>query len=270
MNDDSYMFYDFEIIHSVKHDLTLLITEKYLKLLEKSNLINHRYAVMDKCFKLWVKLNNFNENELKTCENIKIDYPDPIRFFKLFNSLDQTVFYGEKLNIVVKKLNLNIHFEESDFCYLKELTAFLKIVSLAIAKLENDDQSHYGSIIPILSSLHTKLKNFEKDNRFLNYVLINEFLIIYEERFRKFLRFTETRAKDSVLAASFHPSYKLRWAPEELDNSIKDICIEEFKSNNLVTEINIAENNSEQDDFIILRDKETVSSNASQIQLISF
>jgi len=124
---------------------------------------------MGKCTALWNASRRPKSSEIilvqLCCSHI---YSTPTRWNSMFDSLNHLITLRCKLNIVVKCLNLNFVFKESDYEYLEELVTVLKPIAQALDYLQAEKNCYYGQLIPILISLKLRLE--ELKNQKLRYL----------------------------------------------------------------------------------------------------
>lgn len=160
--DSFYNTEEQSYFESVRYKLALLVTENLTHQLKYSEASEKHFSVFSKCSKLWNALNDINTVEIiYNCFKIKIKGPTATSFMSFYRSIEEILDCSDKINAILKKINLVINFDESDITYLKELRDLLKHFAFAITHLETDNQGYLGSLMPLLFSLKTRLEKLK-------------------------------------------------------------------------------------------------------------
>jgi len=159
--------------------------------------------------------------------NCLLKYPCPTQWNSLYDSITQLLKYKDKLNLVLKELNVKYTLKDIDLEYLKELAALLKPIASALDFLQSENQCYYSQNLPTLFSLKTRLEML-KEKKFRHLTnMITPLVNFLVKRINDFFELSPS-INEAILATCFHPCFKLRWISNEYDqekNIIQNLCI---------------------------------------------
>ncbi|CAI6366810.1 unnamed protein product [Macrosiphum euphorbiae] len=242
-------------LRCASHTLSLIATTDFNKILKGTSASRINHSVMGKCTTLWNLSRRPKSSEIiHTILNCSLKYPCPTRWNSLYDGITQLLKYKDKLNLVLKELNVKYSFKDIDFEYLEELAALLKPIAGALDFLQSENQCYYGQLLPTLYSLKTRLEMLKEKNfrHLANMItpLVNSLI----KRFSDFFELSPS-INEAILATCFHPCYKLRWISNEYDhekNRIQNLCINAAENifNNDITN-NSNSSDEDDDNFIV-------------------
>jgi len=176
----------------------------------------------------------------------KLGYPCVTRWNSLYDSLCLIIKAKEKLNSVFESLGSNTQFKSYETEYLFDYIDIVKPISIALDKLQGEQNCYYGQLIPTLFALKTKYKkmlvlssmpgsmtpteNLSLD-RILNIrsqtSLISDILVSLKKRFKNYYELSP-EVNQAILATMSHPFFKLCWLDLETPPSTKKTLCDLF------------------------------------------
>lgn len=238
-------------LRCASHTLSLIATTDFNNILKGTPASRLNHSVIGKCNTLWNLSRRPKSSEIiQTILGCSLKYPCPTRWNSLFDSITQLLKYKDKLNIVMKELNVYYSFKDIDFEYLEELSALLKPIAGALDFLQGQNQCYYGQLLPTLYSLKTRLEMLKEKN-FCH--LANMITPLVNSLIKRFTDFFELspNINEAILATCFHPCYKLRWIPNEYDHEkhrIQNLCINAAENSFNDISTNLTSHSSDEDD----------------------
>jgi len=267
-------------VRCASHTLSLLATTDFNNILGPNINSKTHYSVIGKCTALWNASRRPKSSEIILDElGCSLIYPTPTRLNSMFDSLNHLITLRCKLNNVVKCLNLNFVFKESDYEYLEELVKVLKPIAQALDYLQSEKYCYYGQLIPTFVSLKLRLE--ELKNQKLRYLfnLISPLCSKLHDGFKNYFNLSH-EADDAILATCFHPFFKMRWIPKGLTEADKEriqlLCINAAKQINIpYNEISTSDISDNEESFLICispnrSNAVTDSSTSVQLQILQF
>ncbi|XP_050066382.1 uncharacterized protein LOC126555508 [Aphis gossypii] len=242
-------------LRCASHTLSLIATTDFNYILKGTPASRINHSVMGKCTTLWNLSRRPKSSEIiHNILNCSLKYPCPTRWNSLYDSITQLLKYKDKLNLVLKELNVKYTLKEIDLEYLEELAALLKPIAGALDFLQSENQCYYGQLLPTLFSLKTRLEML-KEKHFRHLAnMITPLVNSLVKRFNDFFELSPS-INEAILATCFHPCFKLRWISNEYDhekNRIQNLCInaaENIFNNDVANNSNYSDEDDE--NFII-------------------
>ncbi|XP_063623116.1 uncharacterized protein LOC134795215 [Cydia splendana] len=262
-------------LRCASHTLSLLATTDLNNFIRGDSLISRiHYSAIAKCTLLW----NMSRRP-KSAEIIKdhlghqLLYPCPTRWNSLYDAILHLMKSKTTLNGLFEKLGKPNTFSAVEFEYLEEFLEVLKPIASALDYLQGDN-CYYGKLLPTLMSVKTKLER-QRDSNLRHFPrVLPKLLESLGNRFEKFLQLTP-EANEAILAACFHPAYKMRWLPEscpiEDKQRLQNLAITTLESASELPRSSSSSSKNEDDDFIVFadytRDRPATS---MELELVSF
>jgi len=150
------------------------------------------------------------------------------------------------LNSVFESLGSNTQFKSYELEYLSDYIDIVKPISIALDKLQGEQNCYYGQLIPTLFALKTKYKKMlvlssmpgsmtPTENRSLDRILnirpqtslISDILVSLKKRFKNYYELSP-EVNQAILASMSHPFFKLRWLDLETPPSTKKTLCDLF------------------------------------------
>lgn len=239
-------------LRCASHTLSLLATTDFTNALKNSCTTSRiHHSAFAKCSALWNASRRPKTSEIiSEILQCSLKFPCPTRWNSLYDSVSQLLQFKNKLHTVTAKLELP-QLKEIELEYLEEYITVVKPITLALNLMQNEKTCFYGELLPTLVSLKNRLSILLEINlRHLSNVvtlLINSLT----ERFKIFFDLAP-QANDAILAACFHPAFKLRWLPNTASENdrrrIYKLCVnslEQFSSTSTESsEEEVSENDS--------------------------
>lgn len=208
------------------HTLSLLGTTDFKKCIEQlkgSALSRMHHSAFSKCNGLWNKSRQPKSAEIIYNEiNCSLLYPCLTRWNSLFDSVQFLLKHKSKLNNIMKSLNLNNLFKETEFEYLEEFCLILKPLATALDRLQSEKSCFYGQLMPTITSMHKHITDLTTKNLKHSTPLVKLFIAASEKRLSKYLSYSP-EINEAILASCFHPNFKLRWIPDDPIDSTNDL-----------------------------------------------
>jgi hypothetical protein len=202
----------------LSHTLSLIATTDVKSSNFKGEFKKVYTSAFAKCFGLWNLISRSTKAADVVEKHTKNAFlaPVPTRWNSLYDSLESLQTRRQKLAIfnvdIFNELKLP-ELRENEFLLLEEYKACMKPLAIALDRLQGEDNTFQGEIIPLLISTKKKLEKLTNDHR-LTYCepLINVMLASLSRRFPSFMNLSED-AHDSIIASVSHPLFKMRWVP---------------------------------------------------------
>ncbi|KAI4463185.1 transposase-related [Holotrichia oblita] len=209
------------------HTLNLLATTDFRNLIIGTAASRLHHQAFAKCTALWnlsrkPKSSEIINNVLGCC----LTYPCPTRWNSLYDSTNQLLKYKAVLNSLNSQLRLST-FKDVEFEYLTEFCVIMKPIASALDTLQKEIDCYYGQLLPTLFSLRHRLKDLQAKNLCHGTLIVNGMYLSLEKRFAKYFALSP-EINEAILASCFHPAFKLRWLPEDLEperKRIQNLCI---------------------------------------------
>ncbi|KAK9536052.1 hypothetical protein VZT92_005870 [Zoarces viviparus] len=161
-------------------------------------------------------------------------------------------------------------FKEVELDYLAEYCKILRLIAVAIDRLQGQISCYYGELIPILFAVQSKLHDLQASNIRHTSPLLQAILVGFEKRFSSYLEL-KTDVNEAILAI-----FKMRWLPPRLSGERRRIhllMLHSAEDLGLVAESETASSNlqdDEEDDFFVFSAEETQVQEAPVERLFSF
>lgn len=164
------------------------------------------HPALAKCTLLWNASGRPKSAEtIYSILGFKLSYPCVIRWNSLYDSLCLIIKAKEKLNSVFESLGSNTQFKSYALEYLSDYIDIVKPISIALDKLQGEQNCYYGQLIPTLFALKTKYKKMlvlssmpgsmtPTENRSLDRILnirpqtslVSDILVSLKKRFKNY------------------------------------------------------------------------------------
>lgn len=214
-------------LRCASHTLNLLATTDFEKLIRGTAVSRVHHPAFGKCTSLWNLSRRPKSSEvISETLGCSLSYPCPTRWNSLYNATSQLMKYKSVLNDLNTKLNLT-PFKDIELEYLSEFCVVMKAIAAALDHLQREIDCYYGQLVPTLFSLRQRLRNLEEQNLRHTSAIVNGLLNSLEKRFHKFFELSP-EINEAILASCFHPAFKLRWLPDDLESErkrIQNLCI---------------------------------------------
>ena len=166
--------------------------------------------------------------------------PCPTRWNSEYDALvDLLQFEHKVLNELCDELDLD-RFNEKEIIYLKEYLEVLKPIAIAIDRLQGQDKTFFGYMIPELRQTEKNLKKMIASGNF-KYCkpILTVALQSLQTRFKHYLEQDLELAKDALIATVTIPEFKLLPIMKDKRDAVKKLLIEK------ATELSESETDSE-------------------------
>jgi hypothetical protein len=115
-------------------------------------------------------------------------------------------------------------FKSTEIEFLKQYTLCVKPIAQGLDRLQGENCTFYGELIPTLLSLQEKLKR-TKSHKLTHCESLPQLILdSLRKRFGSYIDLS-LQHEDAIIAAVSHPFFKLRWAPKERSEEIKTLFI---------------------------------------------
>lgn len=230
------------------HTLNLIASSDINKYIKNNTALKRlHHPALAKCTLLWNASGRPKSAEtIYSILGFKLSYAYVTRWNSLYDSLCLVIKAKEKLNSVFESLGSNTQFKSYELEYLSDYIDIVKPISIALDKLQGEQNCYYGQLIPTLFALKTKYKKMlvlssmpgsmtPTENRSLDRILnirpqtslISDILLSLKKRFKNYYELSP-EVNQAILASMSHPFFKLRWLDLETPPSTKKTLCDLF------------------------------------------
>ncbi|XP_046400621.1 uncharacterized protein LOC124166944 [Ischnura elegans] len=245
-------------LRCASHTLNLLATTDLQNALKGSSVDRIHYPALAKCSTLWNASRRPKSSEvIQGILGYQLLYPCPTRWNSLYDSISQLMKHKDRLNKLFEKLNLSNTFKEVEIEYLEEFIVMMKPIATALDYLQGQKACYYGQLLPTLMSLRIRLQHLMENNLRHTAGIVTALVKSLHDRFELFFSLSPL-VNEAILAACFHPSFKLRWLPDHISNCerkrIQNLCINSLESyiSSICDDTCDTTSGGEEDDFLVL------------------
>jgi hypothetical protein len=202
------------------HTLSLICTvdvNKKTSRLQKS--------AFGKCYGIWNKSSRstkFSEVIKDIC-GVYLKTPCVTRWNSLYDSLRCLLTQKHNLTKLCTGLGVPL-LQEREIEFIEQYCDCVKPIAEALDRLQGEDRTFYGELIPTVFAVEKKLRAQINSNpkhcEWLPQVLLHGI----QNRFKAYLELTSD-VNDAIMASVSHPTMKLKWVPTEKYEAIKSSFI---------------------------------------------
>lgn len=225
------------------HTLSLIATADIKKFCAINKIFGKSYhGATAKCFGLWNLLNRSANKAKEACIEIigkTLKRPCITRWNSLFDCLENILAVDKtKLDKLFQKLNLP-RILDNQYDFLKEFTEVIKPLAVTLDILQGDITVTMADLIPSILNLHFKFNKMCTSSASPRSDACTDLLKFLMQslkaRFPYVWSFNE-QSYHYVLATMSHPKWKLKWAPPENREELRQIFLKEIKSSSVAIE----------------------------------
>ena len=219
-------------LRCVSHTLSLISTKDASKVTD-SKYKKTSHSTFAKCSALWNASRRPKSGE-KVVEKLgrQLTVPCVTRWNSMYESVAVLLEKQDSLNVLMLELKLPI-FDQTDFTFLSEYVKVMRPIADALNKLQGEHQVHFGSVLPTLLAVQSKLKSLEEEKLHVCKPLLTQTLTGLKSRFGNLLNLElDPICKMAVVASTSNPKFRLRWLtinPDFNNPETKDKVIEVFR-----------------------------------------
>ena len=197
------------------HTMNLLASADASKALQDDAMYKRMYRTLTgKCS----ALSNAAHQSSKAAEAVfdvlgrTVPKPNATRWNSEYDSYRMIYDVKDKVNVVMERLHLP-KFTSQDLAFLGEWLTVMTPITTALDKLQGESttESHFGAILPTLTTIQRKLSSFTPT---LTVSLMTALQAGIQNRFGDILNLddmTNSKTKSLIVAAVAHPFFKVRW-----------------------------------------------------------
>lgn len=149
----------------------------------------------------------------------------------------------------------------------------MKPIATALDYLQKETDCFYGQLLPTLFSLKKRLQNLQEQNlRHTGFILSN----LQTSLHRRFVKFFELspEVNEAIIASCFHPLFKLKWLPENLESERKrilNLCVNSMETMETMSDqTGTSTSDTDEDFFIFSYPKTEKQQSLQQLEFVSF
>jgi hypothetical protein len=203
------------------HSLNLLATVDANKACESDATYKRLYrAATAKCSALWNATHRSSKasDAVRAVTDKAIITPGATRWNGQYDAIKRILEIGGKIGDVCQAADVP-KFKQLELDCLEEYVLVMQPIATAIDKMQAEHDAYFGTVLPTLFTIHSKLKGFVTKPLKHSAVLVSTLITGLENRFSNELALNFV-AVDKIVAAVSHPFFKLRWLPEDK----KEMC----------------------------------------------
>jgi hypothetical protein len=209
------------------HSLNLLATVDANAACELDAAYKRLYrAAMGKCTAIWNATHRSSKasDAVKAITDKSIISPAVTRWNSQFDSVKRILEVGTKINDICQAIETP-KFKPTETECLEEYIIVMQPVAVALDKLQGQNDSFFGHVLPTLHTVKNKLTTMLQKHMKYSEPLLNALLQGMEKRFGMELSLSGAVA-DKIIAAVAHPFFKLRWLPDDKKDQCRQLFVE--------------------------------------------
>ena len=210
MDTDRSILLPFHIC-CVSHTISLICTTDASKVAD-DDYKKMSGSVFSKCGKLW-KMSGRPKAAKIILDKIgkQLRLPCVTRWNSLYNSILVLLECKANLNKLMTELKLT-PFTNNELQFLEEYTRVMKPLADALDRLQAENDTYFGVVLPSLLAVESKLRKLELGDLTYCKSLVQEVLKGLNKRFHSFLTLSmDPVCKLAIVSSISNPRFKLKW-----------------------------------------------------------